>query len=232
MPDQGTQGTQGTQGAPTEGQATQGGQVAAPAAPAAPDNVQAQINRAVAKAVAEAKRELGEKLTAAEAEALAGKAAREKLAELEAKEQTAVEKAAKALENERRMAAAREAELLKTVEATKARADKDAINAALAKVVAAKVPQENSPNVVQKDLAEGCKRKDDGTVVWIDPETDQELPPDKALEAYLAANPVFAIAPVSGSGATPGRPPGSSRKPIGQMSKAELKAEADRELAG
>jgi hypothetical protein len=86
--------------------------------------------------------------------------------------------------------------------------------------------------MVKERLAKNCKRKDDGKVVWVDPETDQELSPEKALETFLAARPSFAVAPASGSGATPGRPPGSSRKPIGQMSKAELMAEADRELVG
>lgn len=225
MPDQG-QGTQGVQAGTQDQGAPQGQQPSS-----SPDNIQSQIDRAVAKAVAAAKRELGEKLSAAEAEAAAGKEAREKLAELEARDATAAEKAARALENERKKAADREAELLKTVQETKARADRDAISAALTEAVK-KVPPENSPNVVKKALAEHCKRRDDGKVVWVDPETDQELEPAKALDVFLAANPLFLISPASGSGATPGRPPGTNRKPFSQMTKDELKAEADRELTG
>lgn len=230
MSDQGTQGTQGGAEGAQGAQAGAQGAAAAVAAPAV-DEVQARINRAVAKAVAEAKREMGEKLTVAEAEAKAGQDARAKLAEQEAKDATAAEKAQKLREQEQKKSADREAELLKTIAATTARADADAINAALTEAVK-KVPPENSPAVVKDHLAKHCKRKDDGKVVWVDPETDQELAPEKALEAFLTANPVFAVAPASGSGATAGRPPGTSRKPIGQMSKEELKSEADRELAG
>jgi hypothetical protein len=231
------QGTQGTQGGAEGAQGVQGGQGAqagaqgAPAAPPPKDEVQARIDRAVAKALAEQGRELGAKLTAVEAEAKAGQEARKRLEELEAKDATAAEKSAKLLEQERQKAATREAELVKTLETTKTRADSDAINAALA-FVDGKIPSENSPDMVKERLAKNCKRKDDGKVVWVDPETDQELSPEKALEAFLSARPSFAVAPASGSGATPGRPPGSIRKPIGQMSKEELKAEADRELAG
>jgi hypothetical protein len=227
MPDQttGTQaGNEGNQGNQEQGQAQ--GQ------PAAPPKAfsQEDVNRLLAREVAKAKRDLGSENEQLRAQ-LAEKAELEKrLQEFEAKEQTAAEKERTKLDKAKADWEKERNELLKTVQATKSAADSTAIDAALSRVVMAKVPKENSPSVVQRELARQCIRKPDGSVVYKDPETDEEIAPEKALEAYLTANPCFTIAPASGTGATSGYPPGDRRKPIAKMSSDELTAAADAEL--
>lgn len=227
MPDQttGTQaGNEGNQGNPDQGQGQ--GQPAPPAKTFS----QEDVNRLIAKEVAKAKRDLGSENEQLRTQ-LAEKAELEKrLQEFEAKEQTAAERERKTLENERKKWEAERAEFQKTLQAVKSKADRDAIDAVLSRIVPSKVPRENSPHVVVRELAQGCIRKDDGTVVWRDPETDEEMAPEKALEAYLTANPCFTIAPAAGTGATSGYPPGDRRKPIAKMSSDELTAAADAEL--
>ena len=115
---------------------------------------------------------------------------------------------------------AREVEYQKTIAALKARADATAIRAAVGPLVAGRVAPENSPGLAEREISSRCVVKDDGTVVYKDPETDEEMEPKKAVEAFLAVNRIFLSTPAAGSGHTPGTPVG--RKPIASMNKDEL----------
>lgn len=233
MPTENSTGTQAG-GEGYQGQQDQGSPPIQTAAAPTPTPMkmfsQEDVNRLIAKEVAKAKRDLGSEVEQLRAQLTEKAALEARLQEYEAKEQTAAERERKTLENERKKWEAERAEFQKTLQAVKSKADRDAIDAVLSRIVPSKVSRENSPHVVVRELAQGCIRKDDGTVVWRDPETDEEMAPEKALEAYLAANPCFTIAPAAGTGATSGYPPGDRRKPIAKMSPEELQAAADAEL--
>lgn len=188
---------------------------------------QEEVTRIAAKEKAAAARSVRAELEAvkAEAEALKAKAEeaealRARIEELEGKGQSAEAKALALQAKKEQEWKAREAEYQRTTAALKARADRTAIKAAVGPLVAGKVAKENSPEIVEREISQHCVAKDDGSVVYHDPDTDEEIPPAQAIDAFLTSHRIFLSTPASGSGHTPGTPVG--KKPIAAMNKDEL----------
>ncbi len=203
-----------------------------PPEPAKAKFSQEDVNRLIAKE----QKKLGAKLQA-ELDDLRKKAAdadalRTKVEEFESRDTSEVDKLRKRLADIEAAKAAREGELARTIDEQKAAADAEVARMHVKAIVAAKVAKENSPAAVERLFGENVRRsKDDPkVVVWVDPETDEEVPLDKALDAFLTANPIFLSAPPSGTGAVGGAP-GRGQKPYAAMTPAEIDAEVNRRHA-
>jgi hypothetical protein len=191
---------------------------------------QAEVDRRIAKAVNAAKKEMGDKLTAAEGLAKEKSdhlvAMETQLSELQGKAGTEAERERIRLGTQITKLTTELGEARKTLSAVQTRADADAVEAVVAGLAATAT---RGKDRVREALAKNCRRNAAGKVVWVDPETDQENEPAKGLEALQKSDPYFWEPPQSGSGASAGAPPVAGKKPLTGMSKAELAAQYDRE---
>lgn len=194
---------------------------------------QEDVNRIVARE----QKKLGAKLEAELAD-LRKKAAeadelRSRVAEFDEKDKTEVEKLRKRIAEVEKAKADRENELARSLAESKAAADAEYARLRVEALVAGRVPKENGPDDAADLFGRHARRSqsDPRLVVWIDPETDEEVPLDKALEAFLAKRPYFLSTPPAGTGAL-GGPPGRGQKPFAAMSAAELEEVVNQRAAG
>jgi len=191
-----------------------------PTTPPARTFTQADLDKILARKLDAAGKEWATKVQAEQSAREAAEARAKELEEGQKGETETVEALKKARDNDKRKAAEREAELLKTHQETLSRWDHEKIVSTYAQLVPTKIRHET--DLVTEHLVARSKIVA-GQVVYTDPSTLEELTAAQAVDVQAAKRLSLVAAPPQGAGARPGVPPThASTKPRSQMSADEL----------